>query len=444
MGLGGLWLACPKPTVQPVPDYVPPPDAWSRLPEPRASATLLSAWTALQQGNYARVRRAIRTLRTQYPDWDVPDAMTGWSMLMQHQSEQAARHFQTALQKNPQNLGALLGMMMVYEMRQDWVAAVEYGDLIQSYAPEWFRRDRAAQSPEIAALQEHVAWIRMQALEQMIRRARRYRHQGDAQRAAYWYRQAIARSPTHIDLLLEFADWLVSLDRTKDAIAYYQMAYNHHPESVRVAERLARALVDTAQWTQALPLLERLRTMQPNRQEWRDLVTRARLEMQKSAVATEYTRIRETPYITRGQVAAILCLEIPAIAEMEPPGPPVIILDTQQHWARTYIQKVVRIGFMRVYENHTFQPDRPVSRGEFAGILYRVLRHFGADAMVRVPEDFHIADVSPVHRYYRQIRIVVALGLLRLRPGQRFGAGERVSGADALHAVQALRNLLGR
>lgn len=49
------------------------------------------------------------------------------------------------------------------------------------------------------------------------------------------------------------------------------------------------------------------------------------------------------------------------------------LTDIGSHWARTYIEKLVADGAVNGYEDGTFRPESPLTRGEFAAVLARAM-----------------------------------------------------------------------
>ncbi|MGI2293339.1 S-layer homology domain-containing protein [Paenibacillus sp. GXUN7292] len=57
------------------------------------------------------------------------------------------------------------------------------------------------------------------------------------------------------------------------------------------------------------------------------------------------------------------------------PGQPeqVILTDIKGHWGQVWIEKATQLGIVQGYSNHTFQPDKAVSRQELISMLVRAL-----------------------------------------------------------------------
>ncbi|MCS7312836.1 MAG: S-layer homology domain-containing protein [Acidobacteria bacterium] len=431
LAIPGLFLVgCPKAPYVSLPAYLPAPTAWEPPPGSGVAVRVQRAWESLQAGDVDTAERIAESLQVNYPQWATPLALRGWVALARSDTLTAAQYFQEALRIAPQHVGALTGMMWIHRTRQDWVSALTYAERLEAV---WAHPSDFAHEAEL---------IRRRAVEAMVEQARVARRQGDVAQATHWYRQAAARNLTDARLQVEAGDWFRSLGQVQEALPYYQWAYQSDPDDMQALQRLAEALIETRQWLQAKPLLERLVRAEPSQRRWTELLQTAELEIQRSAVYNEYQQIERAPYVTRGQVAALLYLEIPRIAQEPLSGRPPIILDLEDHWARTFIHKVAAMGLIPLFDNHTFQPDRVVQRGEFAFILYNVLRYFDRHTLVQVPPALTIPDVSPLHRYYVPIRYAVTLGLLLLEPDGSFRPGQNVNGPQALRAIQALGNLL--
>ena len=430
LGMSLVWIGCPRPAPLQFPSALPSIEVWSQPPGDRAFRELSEAWVDLQTGHVESARDAAIRLQGRYPEWPDPLVLEGFTYYAENRWLPALRTFQRVLKDHPQHLGALYGMMFTYVAQGDELAALQYGEQIRQLRPG----DRV--------LADYVHAIALRAVDQMLDRARDARQQGDIGQAHYWYRQVIARIPENVDVLLEYARWLRELDQIREAMAYYQLAYNQDPENFALLQEYAPLLVEEERCDQARPLLETLIHDEPGNERWRALSQICETQLKRSRYHEEYEKVRQTPAITRGQLATILCLEFPELLEEKEPVRPVILEDVRDHWAAQYIQKVVQLNLIPLYGPHRFDPEQTVNRGEFADVLYRVLRHFGRDAMVLKGGSTPIRDVSPLHRQYRAIVTAVRLGLLKTDKRNRFHADQPVTGADAIRAIQSLRTLV--
>jgi len=51
--------------------------------------------------------------------------------------------------------------------------------------------------------------------------------------------------------------------------------------------------------------------------------------------------------------------------------------DTEGHYAEQHIDKLVEYGIVNGYDDGTFRPDQPITRGQVAVMVANVLRYLG-------------------------------------------------------------------
>jgi hypothetical protein len=121
----------------------------------------------------------------------------------------------------------------------------------------------------------------------------------------------------------------------------------------------------------------------------------------------------------------------------------VVVTDTRNHWAATWIALVVNAGVMDAFENHTFQPQGRVRRADLATAASRVVGLIAQrkpDLRQKMNERPRIADMDPSHLDYPAVAVSVSTGVLSLADG-RFQVSRQVSGAEAIEAVRRLQTL---
>ncbi len=101
----------------------------------------------------------------------------------------------------------------------------------------------------------------------------------------------------------------------------------------------------------------------------------------------EERRIREKirdlegkPVITRGDLAIMIDA---FLGKFLVGGKPPIIVDLYRSRQMPSILKITSTGIMKVYPNHTFQPDAEVRRISLAKILYRLVKKLGLSLQVK-------------------------------------------------------------
>jgi hypothetical protein len=108
----------------------------------------------------------------------------------------------------------------------------------------------------------------------------------------------------------------------------------------------------------------------------------------------------------------------------------------RQHWARTQILTLLTLGIIENYPDNLFQPQRSLSRGEFATWLARAkeLRTFRQkkDVFYDVPKEQWRAPY---------IKAVVDRGYMKGIKNNRFGLDEKISRVDAVIAAAKANGL---
>ena len=67
----------------------------------------------------------------------------------------------------------------------------------------------------------------------------------------------------------------------------------------------------------------------------------------------------------------------PGTEEPKPEPKPVMLTDIAGHWASSAIEEAVQLGIVDGYPDHTFKPDRQVTRAEFMVMMFKALNGQG-------------------------------------------------------------------
>jgi hypothetical protein len=157
----------------------------------------------------------------------------------------------------------------------------------------------------------------------------------------------------------------------------------------------------------------------------------------------EFRTALSAPQITRGGLAAIIGVRLDSIVRAAPAGQ-VVVTDVRGHWAAPWIMQVAGAGIMPPFENHTFQPNAAVRRGDLAVVVSRLLTLLASrDAALRarLSQRQTIADMNQRHVQYAAASAVVASGVMPLLDGNRFQVGRAVSGSEAVDVLDKVRVL---
>ncbi len=124
-------------------------------------------------------------------------------------------------------------------------------------------------------------------------------------------------------------------------------------------------------------------------------------------------------------------------------------VDIQDHPLKADIDEVIKLGVrgLEPYPDHTFHPDEPINRAEYAVMVEDILVKLTGDD--KLSTEF-IGSASPFPDlrsdlpYFNAVMVVTSRGVMEsesLATGE-FNPHGPVDGADALLAIRRLKNLL--
>jgi tetratricopeptide (TPR) repeat protein len=226
--------------------------------------------------------------------------------------------------------------------------------------------------------------------------------------------------------LVQEATSAAQAGRLNDAERFYRQAVELAPEETALHAQLAALLRPGGKADEA--------PVAPQRQNSADLQDLGRWGNQ----IERFREIRAAKAITREQLAGLLTRYFPQLAEFR--QTPQIMTDVPTSWAAPAIETVVGAGILDATVNHTFEPARTVSRGEFAQVMARLARALA----VSQPEPTLITapDVVPGSALYRELQLVLGYGLLSLDNAGNFNVSAPVGGEEAVNTAEKMLGLV--
>ena len=253
----------------------------------------------------------------------------------------------------------------------------------------------------------------------------------DAEQA---YRRSLEITPREPSLNGRLAELLAREKKWDEALARYRTQMEIAGRNSGVEKNIAEALMNLGRTEEAREILERLRNEGTLDENLESKVGELEDLGRWGSEIDFYRKLKSVDSITREQLAAAVVRYFPQVAEF--PQNPQIVTDTQESRVRSEIQVSVGTGLMDPFPNHTFQPSEPITRGLFAQSMSRLTRLLGlssADAPA-IP----LPDVNPGDALYGDIQLVLRSGLLNFESSGSFNASGKVSGEEAVRAMDRL------
>jgi len=423
----------PVVTVPKFPEFVQPPIP-AAFANSQVAATFTRGWAFFQTGDLRAAEREFLVAATAVPAFHPAETALGDLELARKDAKAALPHFDRALEREQNDVPALLGRA------QALIALNREAEALASFEAA------LTVDPSLTDVRRRVEVLKFRGLEQNIARARDLARQGRIDEAVQAYMTAIARSPDSPFLYREVA----ALERQKGnldaALADFRRALAADSGDARSLEQIAEILeeqndLEGAEKPYADTLaLEANPAIEKRLEDVRDRIAFARLP-------AEYRAIDEAPQITRGDLAALIGIRLARLLEADKPLEGVLITDTRGHWASPWIMSVARAGIMEPFANHTFQPRAIVHRTDLAQAVARLLAHIapqqGAQARTWESARLKFNDLSPSHLAYPAASMAVAAGVMKTVAENSFQPARAVTGAEATDAIGRLEALAG-
>lgn len=301
-----------------------------------------------------------------------------------------------ALSRHPSDPVALRFLAELAYSRNDFVEANHF-----------FTRSRSSSAPgEVDLKSQRALLLAVDSLLQEARLAERENRLADAERS---YRRALQLAPQEAALHGQLAEVLRRAGKATEAEAELRAQQQlNGPGGVLVAsdrDLTVNGLEDLGRWGSQIE---------------------------------RFQDIRASKAITREQLAALLAGYFPQLTEFRHGSE--IMADIQNSWAESSIQLVVDARILDPTANHTFQPHRTLTRGEFAVVVSRLSHLLGVTPASGPP--ISPLDVVPGSTLYRELQPALNYGLLPLDQAGNFGVGAPVPGEEAVNTAEKLLHLI--
>jgi tetratricopeptide (TPR) repeat protein len=425
MAMHGCASAPPRQRPPEMEEYVFP------YPEPGSLRTgddkrLRDAWNKIVSGHAAAAEKKMEKLRARNPRAAAPLAGLGYAQLRARQPQLALSSFRRALEKSPEYIPALAGGALAARR------AGLLDDALGLYEL-WLK----ASAEELPNVRRRYSEVRLQVTDAHIAAAQQALDAGTPDVAIEQFRAALGVAPELSGVRLQLAETLVAADDVGAAIE----VLSAEPGADRaVLLRLAELLASVEDHAGALMAYERLLAQDPADEGVRRKAAEARRTIEFLQMPEEYRRIYTAPSVTRADLAALLAVKVSSLARLAVGGEPPVATDISGSWAREHVIRMLALGVMETYPNHTFHPAATVRRGELALSVARVLDLAGWPSR---PGPL-ISDMSRAHLHYGAASRVVTAGLMALTPTGAFEPWKPVTGPEAVRVVDSLASLIQR
>jgi len=388
----------------------------------------------------------------------------GWRYLQIDDLRGADREFAAALKSDPKMYPAHAGHGFVALARRDFDRAVPAFDAAlatsASYVPALVGRGQALLAlgregdalalfdtavkldPTLSDVRQRAEVLRFRGVQDLIETARAATKSGRFPEARAAYERAIATSPESAFLYRELGVLERRAGNMEQAMSRLRRATELDPLDATAFVQLAELLESRQDFAGAAAAYRKAVELDPSPEIEVRLATVTK-NARAAQLPPEFKSALSAAQITRGDLAAIIGVHLESIVEAAPTRQ-VVMTDIRGHWASPWITRVAEAGIMPPFENHTFQPNAAVRRGDLAVAISRVLTLVSSSdsaLRARLAQLPAIGDLNPRHVQYTAAAAAVASGVMPLLEGDRFMVGRPVSGSEAVDTVDRVSAL---
>lgn len=388
----------------------------------------------------------------------------GWRYLQIDDLRGADREFAAALRSNPKMYPAHAGHGFVAAARRDFDRAVTAFDAALAASPSYvpalvgrgqallaLRREGEALAsfeaalkadPSLSDVRQRTEVLRFRGLQDLIEDAREAARSDRIPDARAAYERAITASPESAFLYRELGVLERRAGNTEQALARLRRATELDSLDTMAFVQLAELLESRDDFAGAEAAYRKAVELDPSPELEAKLATVAK-NAREAKLPAEFKAALTATQITRGDLAALIGVRLEPIVKRAPERQ-VVVTDMRGHWAAPWIAQVAGAGIMPPFENHTFQPNAAVRRGDLAVAVSRLLTLLAASdtgLRARLGQRPAIADMNRRHVQYMAAADAVASGVMPLLDGERFQVGRPVSGSEAVEVLDRVRAL---
>lgn len=389
------------------------------------------AWKNLKEGRVDKAKKIIMQLDQSNPLFY---SGLGYIYYILNDTALAEDYFKAAVNEHPELALARIGLGQIYqETGRDELAFSEYREVLK----------RESEHPWAKTKYEN---IRKTKTEEALFDGKTLRAGGAIEASKSAYLKALYYTPGNIQAHLELADIYLEQNESQNAIVHIKAAYDNDTQNPDILFAYAEALFLTENNKKSLEIYQRLSGLVPD-----NTLVKERIEILKNRLGifelpSQYDSIALSESATKEEISALIGIKFKDSLDDTAQKTPIII-DISTSWASKYIIKMASLEILDVYPNHTFQPQKIVTRAEMAEILNRLilqLKKKGHQFIQQIPiPQIQITDVSQDNYYYRPIVAIVSYDIMSLSLGRKFNPDRSISGSDAIRLLDIILALIG-
>jgi tetratricopeptide (TPR) repeat protein len=351
----------------------------------------------------------------------------GYVFLARKKFSAAAEQFTQALEKNPDNLEAAIGLATIYELEEKITEAYQYyGKLL-------------TRAPANAWVKLRYENIKASSTQKYLLQAESYKN-SDKEKYIAALQQAAFFSPEMTAITLQIAAYYDQENQWDRSLPFYEAVLEKEPYNREVLLKLAAIYEKKGKFDLALVALDRLLVFNPGDTVLESERKRIREQFQEMNLPEKFKKIFFKTEIDREEMAALIGYYFDQYIQLE--QAPEIITDIDGSFAREYIIKICTSAIMSARPDHSFDRFSVPDRATFAVILQALINYLEKKGLTLhftpLEKASESVDLSPLHKNYEIIRFMINAQILHLDSEQIFNPTRPVSPTDVIYALKKI------
>lgn len=414
-------------------------------------------------------RRPETTEFPQYPQEDEEERLTaewayhqGVDFLAQEDYDTAIQYFHLAAERDPMLLMAYLSLGDAYRMQERYlVAEIFYNKVLKTdpyfipaltalgtmYWKTGNHRDSLSMyrrvleiDPSNRYAQEQIESVTRELFGLYYDQGVLYKELGQIDQAIIEFQKAHSLYPENYIFAVEIGNLFLEQQDYVMADGYFQQVLRIEPDLFPALLGAGQVQLALQRYDEAMFYFDRALQVQSGNPEAIEWIREAERKKMEATVPPEYWSIVSEKPVTRGEIAALLMVDLMLERRLSEPDRVVIISDITTHWAKPYIIKIVQYGIMRLPPDRFFRPNEPIQKGELAFVIDTLFQKFG----IPLPSESLVSfsDVHPDNTYHDAILRVYSAGLMPASDENTFGMLETIIGENVIQVFEKIKRML--
>lgn len=352
----------------------------------------------------------------------------GYVYLMKNKIKLSKRNFLKALELNPENINASIGLATIEEVSGNKFKAFSlYSTLVVKY-------------PENRWIKSRFEFIKTSQTELFLKKADKKKNEGkideyihDLQRAAFF-------SPEDTDIKLRIADHFRDSGNFKQAVFYYESALENRQNDLKILHKLAESYENSGELDSAILIYKKISELSPDDNTISDKINNLKIKFHEMNLPVKFKDIFFKESINREELAALIghYFRNYISAEIKP----VIITDIRSSFVKDIIIKLCTSGIMKALPDHTFRKNQKITRTSLIITLNSLLEYLQKKNYVInfTPSENDITpeDISPRHKYYKIIKFLLNSKIIKLDDGDIFNGSREITPSELLLSLRKI------